>query len=109
MTWTRLDKGKNSLQRSKNSKASNVCIFAIHVVRQNDNLYHIRVHWFAIGCHNRVEGVEVGNTYKHSPSSLGSVETSNVSHPSGFSRANNLTSWRSLGPVPARIEIVQGV
>ena len=48
-------------------------------------------------------------THNPSPSSRASEEISKVIQPSGFSSVTTRTSWRSAGPVPALIHIVEGV
>ena len=79
-----------------------------------------------VSCHNdlqniRIDGVpdKISSAYwflsrgrgshSPSPSSVGSEDTSNVIQPSGLSSVTTRTSWRSLGPVPARIANVDGV
>lgn len=80
------------------------------MVSEDDDLEEVGVDWFSgknISITTRTNDQEY--SYNPSPSSLGSDETSNVNHPSGFSRVMMRTSWRSFGPVPARMASVDGV
>lgn len=102
--------GSSELLGAQYPQAADVGVFPIHMICKDDNLENVSVDGFAwVG--NRVSGVVRAGEAAHnpSPSSRASEDMSKVIQPSGFSNVTTRTSWRSAGPVPARMHIVEGV
>ena len=85
-------------------------VFPIHVVCEDDDLKNIGVDSFT-GADDPIKPCRWSGetTYNPSPSSRASEEISKVIQPSGFSNVTTRTSWRSAGPVPALMHMVEGV
>jgi len=84
-------------------------VFALHVVGDNDDVDNVCVNGLSVEEVNECWDRQSIGTHAPSPSSAGSLETSKVTQPSGFSTLTILISWRSEEPVPARMERVEGV
>ena len=97
------------LNRAKNAQPSNMSVLATHMISSNHDLEDVCVDGSSDKFLLHIYACAAKKPYKPSPSSLGSDDTSKVIHPSGFSKVTTRTSWRSLGPVPARIARAEGV
>jgi hypothetical protein len=109
----RRERDVSALLGTQYPQATDVGVFSIHMVCEDDDLENVGMYgfagtggWIEYCFHQRWSGEA---TYNPSPSSRASEDISKVIQPSGFSSVTTRTSWRSAGPVPARMHMVEGV
>lgn len=98
---------------TKNFQSPYMRIFTIHMICDDDDLQNVCGHSLPERQNqprmSKRHDLRRENTYKPSPSSFGSAETSKVYHPSGFSKVTIRMSCKSIRDVPALTARVAGV